>query len=79
MPTDFPTETLPPGIASADDLKEISREDIRQYGIKRRFNCQVDGHWSTSLELTLDDDHDQNKNPCDGTFETCMASLTTSR
>ena len=75
---DFPTEILPPGIASADDLKEISQVDIHQYGIKTRFNWQFYGQWAASLELTLDDYDDQDSNLFDGTVETCMASLSTS-
>lgn len=75
---DFPTENLPLGIASAEDLKAISRLDIRQYGIKGRLNWQFYGNWSASLELTLDDYDDRDSNLFDGTVETCMVSLSTS-
>jgi len=73
---DFPTETLTPaGIASAADLKKISRIDFRQNGIKGRLNWQMAGQWLASLEMTLDDYDDQGSDLFDGSVETCMASL----
>ena len=74
---EFPTETLPGGIvsASADDLEDISRVNLRQNGVKGRLNWQINDEWSTSVELTLDDYDDKESNQFDGTVETCMFNL----
>ncbi|MCK4536869.1 MAG: hypothetical protein KAT93_07640, partial [Desulfuromonadales bacterium] len=73
---DFPAETLTLGIATAEDLQEISRVDLRQNGIKGRLNWQISEQWAARFEMALDDYDDQNSSLFDGSVETCMASLT---
>lgn len=72
---DFPAETLDLGEATADDLKEISRVDLRQNGIKGRLAWKITEQWEASLELTFDDYDDQNSDMFDGSVETCMTSV----
>lgn len=72
---DFPTEVLPVGVATADDLEEISRVNLLQHGVKGRINWQINEEWRASLELSLDDYEDKESDQFDGTVETCVFNI----
>lgn len=63
------------GIASSDDLREISRIDIRQKGLKGRINWQIDESWSCAVEAVYDKYDDKNSNVYDGSVVSYMASV----
>ncbi len=69
---DFVGEAL----ATADDLQEISEVDLRQNGIKARFNWKISEILTAGFEYTFDDYEDRNANAFDGTAQTFIANLT---
>ncbi len=69
---DFVGEAL----ASANELKEISKVDIRQNGIKARVRWTLSETLTAGFEYTFDDYEDRNSNAFDGTAQTFMTSLT---
>ncbi len=75
---DFPTETLAIGVASNDDLEEVSQVDLQQKGLKGRVDWKFNEQWRANLEMTLDDYEDKDSDLFDGTVETCMVNLTRS-
>jgi hypothetical protein len=64
-----------PGTASSSSLKEISKIDIRQNGIKGRMNWQIDDQWSCSVDASYDKYDDKNSNVFDGSVISYMTSL----
>ena len=69
-------DTPVPGTASSSELKEISKIDIRQNGIKGRLNLRIDDQWSCSFDASYDDYDDKDSNIFDGSVISYMASLT---
>jgi hypothetical protein len=63
------------GSASSADLREISKIDIRQNGLRSRLNWQIDESWSCTLEASYDDYDEMNSNVYDGSVISSMASL----
>jgi len=62
--------------ATSSELKQISKIDIRQNGIKARVNWKIDDQWSCSLDASYDDYDDKDSNIFDGSVISYMASLT---
>lgn len=63
------------GTASSADLKEISRLDIRQNGVRGRVNWQISDNLGCAVEATFDDYDERNSNAFDGSVQSYMASL----
>jgi len=68
---DFVGEAL----ANTDGLKEISKVNIRQNGIKARIRWGLSETLTAGFEYTFDDYEDRNSNAFDGTAQTFMTSL----
>lgn len=62
-------------LASSADLREISKLDLRQNGVRGRVNWQFDEHWSTTVEATYNDYDEVGNDVFDGSVQTCMVSL----
>lgn len=63
------------GDISSADLREISRVDTRQNGMRARINWQVDDHWSCRLEATYDNYDQKGTDLYDGSAQSAMISL----
>ena len=80
----FPTAAFPYYIAntyadaSSADLREISKLDLRQNGVRGRVNWKFDKHWATAVEATFDDYDEVGNDVFDGSVQTCMVSLSRS-
>lgn len=61
--------------ASSADLADISEVDIRQNGMRVRFDWQMAKEWKSGLEYTYDDYDSKNSDVFDGIAQTYMASL----
>jgi hypothetical protein len=78
---DFPTTSFPYYLsdtyadASSADLREISKVDIRQNGVRGRVNWKLDEQWSTAVEASFDDYDEIGNDTFDGSVQTCMVSL----
>lgn len=64
--------------ASSADLREISKVDIRQNGIKGRVDWKIDDKWACGVEATFDDYDDKGSNVFDGSVQSYMASISRS-
>jgi hypothetical protein len=79
---DFPDQsflyyfTPPLETASSADLREISKVDISQNGLRGRVNWQFDDHWSCAVEATFDDYDEHDSDVFDGSVQTTMVSFT---
>ena len=62
--------------ADSSGLKDISRVDIRQQGLRGRLNWQMDKEWSCALEASYDDFDQRGDDVFDGSVQTTMVSLT---
>ncbi len=71
----FPTESLTVGVASSEDLQEISKVDIRQNGLKGRVNWEIDEKWTAIMQATYDDYDDYGSDVFDGSVQTYTASI----
>lgn len=67
---------LDPGLASPDGLRQISKVDIRQNGIRGRVDWKVDEDWTASFEASYDDYDDHGADAFDGSVQTYLCSLT---
>jgi len=80
----FPSESFPyyfsetAAEASSTDLREVSKLDLRQNGLRGRIDWKLDEHWSTRLEASFDDYDEIGNDVFDGSVETCMVSLSRS-
>ena len=77
---DFPTASFTyfdttPADATSADLREISKLDLRQNGVRARVNWQFHEQWSTGLEATFNDYDENGSDLYDGSVQTCMVSL----
>jgi len=64
-----------PDIADPQDLKSISKVDIRQNGVKSRISWQFTRMLRAQFEYTYDDYDDKDSNVYDGSVQTFIASL----
>jgi hypothetical protein len=76
----FPTATFPyldttDADATSADLREISKLDLRQNGVRGRVSWQFDEHWSTAVEATHNDYDEIGNDVFDGSVQSCMVSL----
>lgn len=74
----FSPNTAPGSVLSSVDsegLRDISKLDIRQNGLRLALVCQMDEDWKLSLGYTFDDYEDREEGLFDGTAQTYMASL----
>lgn len=72
----FPDQAFANGAsATSSELKEISKIDIRQNGVRGRLNWQFNEHWECALEATFDDYDDRESDEFDGSVQTGMVSF----
>jgi hypothetical protein len=71
----FPGAGAYSGNATSNDLEEISELDLRQSGLRGRFNWQIDNNWSCGIEATYDKYDDKNSDYYDGSVQTAMVSF----
>lgn len=71
-------ESTIPGTASSTDLREISKLDLIQNGVRGRINWKLDETWSCGIEATYDDYDERGNDVFDGSVQTAMVSLTRS-
>jgi hypothetical protein len=64
------------GVSSSADLRDISKVNIVQNGIKGRVSWQIDDNLTCGLEATFDDYDEKGNNIFDGSVQSYMASLT---
>jgi hypothetical protein len=64
-----------PEIGDPQELKDISKVDIRQNGVKSRISWQFTRMLRAQFEYTYDDYDDQDSNVYDGSVQTFIASL----
>jgi len=60
--------------ASSEDLKDLSRLDIRQNGLRAALDWNPGNAWTCSLLYTYDDYEDRDSSAFDGTAQTYMVS-----
>lgn len=63
------------GIASSADLRDISKVDIVQNGLKGRVDWQINENLTCGVEATFDDYDEQGNDVFDGSVQSYMASL----
>lgn len=63
------------GNASSTELRDISKLDIRQNGVRGRVNWQIDEHLSCAVEAAFDDYDERGNDTFDGSVQRYMASL----
>lgn len=67
--------TALPGTASSSDLRDISRLDLRQNGVRGRVSWAIDKQWTCGVEATYDDYDERGNDVFDGSVQTAMVSL----
>ncbi len=61
--------------ATPDDLREISKIEIRQNGLKGRLTWQIDEEWAAGFEASFDDYDDLGNDIFDGSVQTYTANI----